>query len=86
MSALAIPTMLRNTSFFMTCLASLIWSVAVLTVVFCRPLGSVYVVFVMPRFLAAAFILVTKLLLSESQRASSRATLLPEGIISIWSI
>ncbi len=73
----------------MTASASLSWSTAVLTVPLSRPLGSVYVVFFMPSDLAASFIFRTNAVSSSdpvSHRASSRATLLPDGIISIFSM
>lgn len=60
-----------------------------LTVPASRPLGSVYVVLRMPSSLAAAFIFSTNAVsesLPVSQRASRRAMLLPEGIMSILSM
>ena len=86
-SACGMFTISRKTSFCMTALASLSWSAGVDRVVASRPLGSVYVEFVIPRSSAAAFIFLTNAFsVSASQRASSRATLLPDGIIRSWSI
>lgn len=87
--ALGRATTARNASYVMTASASFSWSTAVLTVFASRPLGSVYVVSFMPSLLAASFIFRTKAAsesLSVAQRASSRAMLLPEGIISIFSM
>ncbi len=89
MGALGMATTERKTSSFITASASFNWSVAVLTVPASRPLGSVYVVSFIPRSLAAAFIFSTNAAsesLPLSQRASSRAALLPDGIISILSM
>lgn len=61
---------------------SFTWSSAVLTVVASRPEGSVYVVLVMPSSLAVSFIFLTNASWEpESQRASSRAMLLADGIM-----
>ncbi len=71
----------RKAGSFIAALASFTWSTAVLTVVLFSPDGSVYVVLVMPRSFAAAFIFSTNAFSEPaSQRASSRATLFADAI------
>lgn len=74
--------MSRSVSISTSFRPSFTWSSAVLTVVASRPEGSVYVVRVMPSSFAVSFIFLTNASCEpESQRASSRAMLLAEGIM-----
>lgn len=75
-----IVTTTRSTGSCMARGANLSWSSAVLRVVDSRPLAPAYVVRVIPSSAVASFIFTTNASwLPASQRASSRATLLPDG-------
>ncbi len=78
----AVATIFRKAGSFIAARARVSWSAAVLRVLVSMPLTPVYVVARIPSPAAARFIFATNAFSSPApQRASSRATLLPDGTI-----